>query len=258
MPMVIVFVSKKELRFLGFLLAIGCLTGMIAYQWRATIVQGWLRQITVVIDPGHGGVDGGAQDSRGNLEKDINLVIGRHVAAQLRQSGLRVVLTRRTDTDLAPFRSGHKGRHRRDLLRRIEIARRQRCPFLVSIHCDASTESRKTGAFVFYNWRSPQSKRLADAIQLELNEVQKQPGKIAPGKYFVIRQKGLTGVLVEVGYLSNLYEGRMLQDLGYQAAMGLAIAKGILGFVKTAPPQGSQFKVMQTIWKEFTNRWLKY
>jgi N-acetylmuramoyl-L-alanine amidase len=256
--MVIVFLSKNELRFLGFLLAIGCLIGMIAYQWRTTIVQGLVRQLTVVIDPGHGGVDGGAQDCHGNLEKDINLAIGRHVAAQLRQSGLGVVLTRQTDTDLAPFCSGHKGRHRRDLLRRIKIARRHRCPFLVSIHCDASTESHKTGAFVFYNWRSSQSKKLADAIQRELNQVQKQSGKIAPGKYFVIRQEGITGVLVEVGYLTNPREGRMLQDPGYQAAMGLAIAKGIMSFVKVSPPNWNQFKVMQTIWKKFTNQWIKY
>jgi N-acetylmuramoyl-L-alanine amidase len=256
--MVIVFLSKSELRLLGILLGVGCLAGMIGYQFQATLVQGRLGQLTVALDPGHGGVDGGAGDHQGNLEKDINLVIGLAVEQQLRQSGLAVVMTRRTDTDLAPFRSGRGGRHRRDLLRRIEIARQHRSSFLVSIHCDSSVESRKSGAFVFYNWRSPQSKGLADAIQQELNQVQAKPGKSAPGKYLVIRQNGLTGVLVEAGYLSNPEERRELQNPQYQARMSLAIARGILGFVKKQPVGWRQLKAIQSVWQEFTDQWIRY
>jgi N-acetylmuramoyl-L-alanine amidase len=256
--MVIVFLSKSELRFLGILLGVGCLVGMIGYQCRAMLVQGWLGQLTVVLDPGHGGVDGGACDSQGNLEKDINLLIGLEVEKQLQQSGLAVVMTRRTDTDLASFHSGHRGRHRRDLIRRIEIARQHRCLCFVSIHCDSSTAARRKGAFVFYNWRSPQSKGLADAIQQELNQIQSHPGKNAPGKYLVIRQNGLIGALVEVGYLSNPEERLLLQNCRYQAKIGLAIARGILGYVKNQQINRKQFKVIQAVWKEFTNFWIKY
>jgi N-acetylmuramoyl-L-alanine amidase len=256
--MVIIFLSQSEIRFLGILLGVGCLVGMIGYQYQTTRVQGWLGQLTVALDPGHGGVDGGAGDNQGNLEKNINLAIGLEVEKQLRQSGLAVVMTRRTDTDLAPFRSGQGGRHRRDLLRRIEIARRRRCLFFVSIHCDSSVESRKNGAFVFYNWRSSPSKGLADAIQQELNQIQSKPGKSAPGKYLVIRQNGLTGVLVEVGYLSHPEERQELQNPQYQARMGLAIARGILGFVNNQQNCWRQLKVIQSLWQGFRHPWLRY
>jgi N-acetylmuramoyl-L-alanine amidase len=257
-PMVIVYLSKREIRVLGLLLGLGCLVGMIVYQYQTVMVQSWLGRITVAVDPGHGGVDGGAQDCQGNLEKDINLAIGLAVEKQLRQSGLTVVMTRRTDTDLAPFHSGQSGRHRRDLNRRIEIARQNRCQCLVSIHCDASEATRKKGAFVFYNWRSSLSRNLAEAIQHELNQVQARPGKIAPGKYLVIRQEGLPGVLVEVGYLSNQEERQLLQNRSYQAKIGLAITRGILGFIKRQPAPRRQFKVIQSLWQEFSNLWIRY
>jgi N-acetylmuramoyl-L-alanine amidase len=256
--MVIVYLSKSEIRILGLLLGGGCLVGMLVYQYQSVLVQGRLRQLTVVIDPGHGGVDGGAQDCQGNMEKDLNLLIGLTVANQLRQSGLNVVMTRRTDTDLAPFRSGQKGRHRRDLNRRIEIARQNRCHFFVSIHCDASEVPQKQGAFVFYNWRSPRSKGLADAIQHELNQIQARPGKSAPGKYLVIRQDGITGVIVEVGYLSNPEERRLLQNSRYQADLSLAIARGILRYIKHQPVPGAQNRVIQSLWRDLSTLWLKY
>jgi N-acetylmuramoyl-L-alanine amidase len=141
-------------------------------------------------------------------------------------------MTRETDTDLAPFRSGKGGRHRRDLLRRIEIARQNKALFLVSIHCDSSTATRKQGAFVFFNWRSTDSKGLAAAIQNEINQVQSKPGRIAPGKYLVIRHNGVTGVLVEVGYLSNREEAVRLQSRSYRERLGLAVSRGILNYCR--------------------------
>lgn len=228
--MVIVFLSQREVRFLVLMLGLGCLAAAMTLQVLNFQAQGSLSRLTVVIDPGHGGVDGGAQDSQGNLEKNINLQIGLEVAKQLRQSGLKVLLTRQTDTDLAPFRSGKGGRHRRDLLRRIELALRYKSMFLVSIHCDSSVATQKKGAFIFFNWRSSASKGLAQAVQDEINLVQVKPGKIAPGKYLVIRQSGVTGVLVEVGYLSNREEAAMLRNPEYQSRLGLAIARGILRY----------------------------
>ncbi|HEY8462962.1 MAG TPA: N-acetylmuramoyl-L-alanine amidase [Bacillota bacterium] len=235
--MVIVFLSKSEMRFLVLLLGLACLAALVTLQWQNFQTQGNLNRLTVVIDPGHGGVDGGAHDQHGNLEKDINLRIGLQIAKQLRESGLRVVMTRQTDIDLAPFRSGQRGRHLRDLLRRVEIALKAKSLFFVSIHCDYSRDTRKRGASVFFNWRSPASKGLAEAIQTEINQLQTGAQKIAPGKYRVIREGGVTGVLVEAGYLSNPKEALLLQNRSYQARLGLAIARGILKYTQKYLPQ---------------------
>jgi N-acetylmuramoyl-L-alanine amidase len=230
--MLIIVLGRKKLRLcltlVGFVLLVAAGFFYSCHQ----SVLGRLGRLTVIIDPGHGGVDGGAGDSRGNLEKEINLQIGLGIWRQLRQGGLNAVMTRETDIDLAPFRTGKSGRHRRDLLRRIEIARQNKALFLVSIHCDSSTATRKQGAFVFFNWRSGDSQGLAAAIQDEVNQVQAKPGRIAPGKYLVIRQSGVTGVLVEVGYLSNPEEAVRLQNRSYRERLGLAVSRGILRFCR--------------------------
>lgn len=231
--MLIICIIKQ--RFLTGLFSLGILfgfTGLIFLLFQATKTQGVLGKLTVVIDPGHGGVDGGTADSQGNLEKDINLKIALKIRKQLRQSGLRVIMTRNRDTDLAPFLPGRKGRHRRDLMSRINKALAARGFAIISIHCDYSADSRKEGAVVFYNYQSELSKELAGLIQEELNLVQEKAGKIAPGKYLIIRQKAITGVLVEVGFLSNRIDTGKLQTDQYQEQLAVAISKGILRYCR--------------------------
>ncbi|NLW47194.1 MAG: N-acetylmuramoyl-L-alanine amidase [Firmicutes bacterium] len=225
---VLFFLKRKIFRFLTVLGILFCLVGPLFLLFQVRKTQGVLGKLTVVIDPGHGGVDGGTADRQGNLEKAINLKIAQKVGKQLRQTGLKVVLTRNRDTDLAPFLAGRKGRHRRDLMGRINKALRTRCAFLISIHCDYSMDPRKQGAVVFYNYLSESSKEIAGLIQEELNIVQERPGKIAPGKYLIIRQKELTGVLVEVGFLSSQVDAEKLQTDQYREQIAGAISKGIL------------------------------
>ncbi|MGE5559169.1 MAG: N-acetylmuramoyl-L-alanine amidase family protein [Bacillota bacterium] len=225
----IIVVPRKKIA--GILAIILILTGIMfyaAHYEQALRTESILRNLTIVIDPGHGGVDGGTRDDQGNMEKDINLAIGLKLWGQLRQSGLNVLITRETDTDLSPFISGRTGRHRKDLLARIQKARENRSLFLLSIHCDWSEARYRRGVVAFYNYLSPLSKMLALSIQEELNRVQDKPQKAAPGNYFIIRQHGVTGVLVEVGFLSNAEDAKQLRDPTYQEKLALAIAAGIL------------------------------
>ena len=234
----IVIVGRSKLRLILLILAIGIVSlSYVTYYFEHQKIDGRLRKITLLIDPGHGGVDGGTHDHLGNLEKDINLNFGLAIQNQLCESGINIVMTREQDTDLAPFRSGHGGRHRRDLLARIDKARENKCLFLISIHCDSSEARYRQGAFVFYNYLSPVSKELAIAIQEEINKVVKKPGKAAPGKYLVIRQKSVTGVLVELGFLSNTEDARLLQNSKYRDEMSLAIAKGVLRYLREYTPE---------------------
>jgi N-acetylmuramoyl-L-alanine amidase len=195
-------------------------------------VQGGLNELKVLIDPGHGGVDGGTHDNQGNLEKQVNLYIALRLREHLRQSGLDVILTRETDIDLAPFSIFKRGRHQRDLMARIGKARDNHCLFLISIHCDWSRNPEQQGAKVFYDHQSATGRRLAAVIQTELNTLQQMNRKEAPGDFFIIKQRGVTGVIVEAGLLSNLQEAEMLQSSSYQEQLALAIAKGILKFCR--------------------------
>lgn len=182
----------------------------------------------IVIDPGHGGVDGGTSDEQGVLEKEINLAVALRIRDYLKQSGVNVVLTRTTDTDLSPFVPGKTGRHRRDLSARIKKAKEVKGLFLVSIHCDWSADKKRRGAVVFYNPNSSTGKKLAATIQEELNKIQAVPQKEVPGRYFIITQSGVTGVLVETGFLSHPEEAGLLRNPVYQDRLARAVAAGIL------------------------------
>jgi len=181
----------------------------------------------VVVDPGHGGVDGGTGEQGGTLEKEINLAIALRVRDHLRTGGANVVMTRTTDTDLSPFVPGKSGRHRRDLAARIEKARKAGAVCLVSIHCDWSEDKKRRGAVAFYNPRNNTGKELACLIQEELNKVQAVPQKAAPGNFFILNQTGLTAALVEAGFLSHPEEARLLGTPAYQSRLARAIANGI-------------------------------
>lgn len=230
--LVILIIKQKLFRYIIVLAILFGIAGLLFLLFQTTKTEGVLGKLTVTLDPGHGGVDGGASDQQGNLEKNINLKIALKVRRQLQQSGIRVVLTRDRDTDLAPFIMGRTGRHRRDLLGRINKALAARSFCLVSIHCDSSIDTGKQGAVVFYNYHSESSKELAGFIQEELNLVQDKPGDIASGKYFIIRQKALTGVLVEVGFLSNPNDAIKLQTDQYQELLAGAISRGVLRYCR--------------------------
>ncbi len=210
--------------------AVLCIAALIlsfrlTVDYRETIRQ--IGEMIIVIDPGHGGVDGGTRDAWGRLEKDINLMLGKAIQRQLTAGGMQVVMTREQDIALAPF-TGRPGRHSRDLQERIRRARQHQCLFLVSIHCDWSKDASETGAKVFYHAGAPESKQLALTIQEQLNRNQLRQRKAAPGKYFVIRQQGVIGVIVEVGFLSNPQEAQSLQEKAFQRQLALTVAQGIL------------------------------
>ncbi len=228
--MQVIFLSRRTIRrlwgLLGLALGISILVvGFNHYREAFTRIG----ELTVVIDPGHGGVDSGTQDHLGNPEKDYNLKIGLELNEVLRQSGLRTILTRDQDIPLEPF-TGRPGRHRRDLLARLQKAKESRSLFLVSLHCDWSKDRSKAGATVFYNHHSQSSKELALIVQEELNRVQTRPRKAAPGKYLIIRERGISGVLVEVGFLSNPEEVARLLDAGYRRQLVQAMVIGILKY----------------------------
>jgi len=226
---IIIILSKEKILFFLSLLGIGLTLALVApFLLRTAPAGSKLKKATILIDPGHGGIDGGTRDAQGHLEKDINLAIGLKIRDYLRQSGVNVVMTREDDRELAPYEPGRSGRHRRDLSSRIEQAKKAKALFLVSIHCDWSTDPKRRGMVAFYFYRNPAGKKLALAIQEELNKIQPTPHTAAPGRYFILEQPGVTGVIVEVGFLSHPEEAALLRQTAYQDKIAFHIARGIL------------------------------
>lgn len=184
----------------------------------------------ILIDPGHGGIDGGTQSNDGRvLEKDLNLLIATELAGQLKAEGFEVAMTRDKDEDVTKFAPTDRGwgRHKRDLFGRVEATRRHSSVMLISIHGNHGT-SRNMGAHVFYNPKSADSYLLANDLQQQLNEATSfyyLPRK--GGSYFILKQSRIPSVLIEYGYLSNPVEVSRLMEHVYRRKLTDSICKGV-------------------------------
>lgn len=182
----------------------------------------------VVIDPGHGGIDGGTHDGSGLLEKEINLAVARHLHRSLAQRGATVFLTRYEDTDLSHLETTPRTRQGRDLLARARLAHRYGAEAFISLHVNFSRNHRERGGIAFYQRHSPESRLLAALIQEELKLVQPENRQtILQGNFFLLRHAPEPAVLVEVGFLSHPVERRLLREPEYRRLLAEAIGRGV-------------------------------
>ena len=183
----------------------------------------------IVIDPGHGGIDTGA--SRGEVvEKDITLAIAKRLARDLSQGGALVILLRENGKDLAgdDFQGRIRDRKRKDMNTRVRRANEANADLMISIHTNAEPGSSSSGAQTFYQPGDKKSKLMAAAIQEELRRVLgNTKRKAVGGRYFVLEKTHMPAVIVEVGFISNPHEARLLTDPAYQSRVSYAIFSGI-------------------------------
>ncbi|WP_169302517.1 N-acetylmuramoyl-L-alanine amidase [Ammonifex degensii] len=185
----------------------------------------------IVVDPGHGGPDPGVV--RGGVrEKDITLAVAQRLSHFLRQAGAEVVMTREKDRDLAdPDLWDMKERKRQDLERRIALANRLRADAFLSLHVNSFEEADEYGAQTFYQAGSEESRRLAEAIQQELQFLLGNTERLPKaGDYLVGRLARMPAVVVEIGFLTHPEEKRLLQDPAYQSKVAFAVYAGLARF----------------------------
>jgi N-acetylmuramoyl-L-alanine amidase len=186
----------------------------------------------ILLDPGHGGPDGGAGTGK-TLEKDIALEITLKVRDYLQQHGALVILTRETDKDLAdPDTRGYSRRKVEDLKKRLKMINKDDNDLFVSIHLNAIPSSRWSGAQTFY---APHYKENAKAAKFIQEELRKNLGnttrKAKPiNNVYILKNAKKPGVLVEVGFLSNPGEKENLKKDSYQDKIAVSIYQGIIRY----------------------------
>ncbi|MED0757525.1 N-acetylmuramoyl-L-alanine amidase CwlD [Aneurinibacillus thermoaerophilus] len=187
----------------------------------------------IVVDAGHGGPDGGAKSKGGIIEKDITLPISMYLRDFLQEAGALVIMTRETDTDLAaPGTKGLSKRKTEDLLRRVRLIKDNQADLLISIHLNAIPSPRWSGAQTFYSPALKQSGQMAHLIQDEIKRVISNTDRVAKktDDIFILRTAECPSVLVEVGFLSNEQEAKLMATSRYQKQMANAIYQGILRY----------------------------
>lgn len=225
-------------RLLGLVVVAAAL--IVAVGWwlqRPGAAPGWLddphllwdedERPAVMIDPGHGGVDGGAS-GHGLLEKDVVLAISLLLRDALAAADVPAELTRDTDKELSPKKDGrtfYRERHIIDLQNRLDYARDVGAWALVSIHANSSEVNYAKGQVVFYQQDNVVSERLALALCQELSAYGRCQTRVEDA--LLLRDPAMPAVLVEVGYLTNPAEAGQLGTDAYQQALAEAIARAI-------------------------------
>jgi N-acetylmuramoyl-L-alanine amidase len=220
---------------IGFALIISILFHSIAQAPGQPGTLAPLAGVRIVVDPGHGGVDGGCGYSQ-TLEKDLNLSIGRLLADNLRQLGSAVQLTRTKDEALVAWGSPGGSRHKRDLTARVQVAKDFGAQIFLSIHVNAGP-SHLGGALVFFQQHNDESRRLAGLIQERLAEL--IPGNqngILPAQFLVLTQQRIPAVLIELGFLTNDQDRQFLLSAEAPALISDSIAVAVTAYIQGNQP----------------------
>lgn len=190
----------------------------------------------ILIDAGHGGIDGGALSKDGTPEKDINLNIGILLGANLKSMGYKVEYTRTEDIGL--YTEGKSVREKKieDLSNRVKLKKDTNCDVFVSIHLNTFPQSSCKGAQVWYSNYSG-SQELGTLVQGTLKEKldpnNKREAKAAGTQYKVLRENDeMPGIIVECGFLSNPEECEILKTEDYQIKIADSLAEAISNYLK--------------------------
>lgn len=189
----------------------------------------------IVIDPGHGGEDGGAA-ANGLLEKDINLSIALKLRDMLKAAGYETVMTREEDVSIYNTSSSTtREKKNSDLKNRTEIMNSDKNNILVSIHQNKFEQEKYSGTQMFYSVNDPGSEKLAEELRKSvtglLQPENKRELKPASDSIYILKQAQVPAVIAECGFLSNAHEASKLSDEAYQQKMAFALCCGIMSYV---------------------------
>jgi len=192
-------------------------------------------QSIVVVDAGHGGVDGGAVSRTGVFESQINLEIAKKLEDLFHLMGIHTVMIRETDRSVYTEGETIAAKKVSDIKERIRIVNTTPNAILISIHQNNFHDPRYSGTQVFYN-DVIGSKELAENLQTtfreNLNPSNKRQIKKTSGVY-LMDHINCTGVLIECGFLSNEKEEAMLRDQNYQNKLCCVIATTVSKYLNT-------------------------
>lgn len=245
---VILLIRKRTLLSAWLLICLGCLSAIFWSGSRQVSVpvlgaeqESGPAFRTVVIDPGHGGQDGGAVAPDGTEESGINLAISLRLEQLLRFAGVPTEMTRREDCMVCdPGLDTMRQRKVSDIRNRTALVNGIPNAVLLSIHQNSLPSSPAThGAQAFRNQQDG-AETLAQLLQCNLNAVvnthRAKEAKLIPESIYLMNHVTVPAVLVECGFLSNAEETLRLRQADYQMTLAVTIAAGYLQWAAGEEP----------------------
>lgn len=188
----------------------------------------------IVIDAGHGLPDKGAENENGISEEKINLDIALKLQNILESSGAVAILTRSDENAIYEIDSKTISQKKvSDIKKRVQIGNDSSADLFVSIHLNKFSDGKYYGWQTFYKGGDENSKKLAEAIQKNLNDTISSDNKRVVhtlNDIYIMKHVEIPIALVECGFLSNDIEAKNLQDDGYQFKLAWGIFDGIMDY----------------------------
>lgn len=185
--------------------------------------------LTIYVDPGHGGMDGGA--TIGNIkESTLTLEISKKIKEVFEKSSIQVILTRENDDDL----SDGAFVKREDMLKRVNTINTSSAALALSIHLNKFSIEKYRGAQVFYSKTNSNNQLLAETMQTSLcNYLKNTERKIVKrDNIFLLNKVTIPCCIIECGFMSNKDEFQLLQTEEYQYKLAYAMLYGVEDFLK--------------------------
>ncbi len=237
--------STKKNRFWGIaaaLLGMMILFYVAGQLWKQQVIEqakteDFFETQAVILDPGHGGEDGGAVGAGGTIEKDINLSIALKLRDLLVLQGYTVYMTRETDEMTCDEElEGISARKKSDMHNRLALMDAHPEAVVLSIHQNLFEQSKYSGAQMFYGKNHPQSEQLAqilqDSFRLQLQPENERQIKEGGKNLYLLWEAENPIVLLECGFLSNPEECEKLCSDDYQKKIALTIWNGLVEWQK--------------------------
>lgn len=209
----ILTISKKLLVIIIVSVLIACIFSGVYFYTKSVSTP--MAQYTVVIDAGHGGIDGGVIGASGNTkESDVNLAYSLCLGEYFSGLNFNVVYTRKDDNGLySEFATNKKVD---DMKKREKIIKEAKADLVISLHQNGFTLPDQRGITAFYKIGDDRSKNLADCIQQRFkNKIEYARGEALAGDYFILNCSNTLSVLIECGFLTNPEEEILLKDVNY-------------------------------------------
>lgn len=185
-----------------------------------------LIDFTVVIDAGHGGIDGGVVSKSGVKESSLNLAYSKTLGEVFKNAGFNVVYTRTNEDGLYGLPTN--GFKRRDMKARKEIVDKARPNMVISVHMNKFSASYRSGPQVFYQEGKTDGQTLAESLQSVFNDNTGNSHCAIAGDYYICRELDCPAVIVECGFLSNDAEAELLQTEAHRKKVCDLIFKGVM------------------------------
>lgn len=177
----------------------------------------------VVLDAGHGGSDKGAVGPNGVSEKSVTLAVALKTEKLLTESGAKVVMTRKTDIDVASPQASDA----QELQARVNKIP-PNADIFISIHCNAFTNPATNGMETFYFSGSAASKKLAGLLNEELLKYGERLNRgVKSANFYVLKRSRCPSSLIELAFVTNPAEEKLLADDDYQNKLAQAIASAV-------------------------------